>query len=69
LSGLADAYSAARAARVPLVAIGGINLERAEQIAARCDLAAVIAALLPNPSSLEGVTAAARALHAALCGS
>ena len=68
LAGLAEAYAAARAAQVPLVAIGGINLARAEQVAAHCDLAAVIAALIPNPGSLAGVTEAARALHAALGG-
>jgi thiamine-phosphate pyrophosphorylase len=62
LAGLSAAYSAARAAGIPLVAIGGINLERAPIVAAHCDLLAVIAALLPDPSSLEGVTEAARAL-------
>jgi thiamine-phosphate pyrophosphorylase len=68
LAGLAEAYLAARAAAVPLVAIGGIDLLRAEQLARHCDLAAVIGALVPNPPSLEGVTARARALHSALSG-
>ena len=68
LVGLCEAHTAARAARIPLVAIGGIDQERAAQVAAHCELAAVIAALLPNPTSLAGVTDAARALHAALGG-
>jgi thiamine monophosphate synthase len=49
-----------------LVAIGGINLERARQVAEHADLAAVIGALQPERGSLEGVTEAARALHEAL---
>jgi thiamine-phosphate pyrophosphorylase len=68
LLGLAAAYRTARAASIPLVAIGGIDLFRAREVAAHCDLAACIAALRPNPNSLDGVTEAARALHAALGG-
>ncbi len=64
---LAQAHAAARTAGIPLVAIGGITLERAREIASHCELASVIAALQPNPGSLEGVTDATRALHAALC--
>jgi len=63
---LAQAHEIARSAGIPLVAIGGINLERAPQVAEHSDLAAVIAALSPNRGSLEGVTEAAQALHAAL---
>lgn len=63
---LAQAHAAARSAAIPLVAIGGINLERARQVAEHSELAAVIAALSPKRGSLEGVTEAARALHAAL---
>jgi thiamine-phosphate pyrophosphorylase len=69
VTALAAAYVAARAARIPLVAIGGIDFERAQQIAAHCDLAAVIAALQPDPQSLEGVSDRARALQVALGGS
>jgi len=69
LTGLAQAYAAARAADIPLVAIGGIDLARAAQVSADCDLAACIAALLPNPTTLDGVSEAACALHAALGGS
>jgi thiamine-phosphate pyrophosphorylase len=63
---LAEAYALARTARIPLVAIGGINLERSAQIAASCDLAAVIAALHPDRTTLDGVSEAALALQAAL---
>jgi thiamine-phosphate pyrophosphorylase len=63
---LAEAYPATRAAGIPLVAIGGIRLERVPEVAAHCDMAAVIAALQPDKQSLEGVTEAASALHAAL---
>ena len=63
---LARAHAAARTAGIPLVAIGGINLERAREVAPHCELAAVIAALKPMPGSLEGVSDAARALTAAL---
>ncbi|MET0792731.1 MAG: thiamine phosphate synthase [Polyangiaceae bacterium] len=66
LTRLAEAHVRARAAGIPLVAIGGINLERAAQVAPHCELAAVIAALRPEPSSVVGVSEAARALHAAL---
>jgi len=65
---LAEAYPATRAAGIPLVAIGGVNLARARQIAADCDMVAVIAALQPDKQSLDGVSEAARALHAALTG-
>ncbi|HEX7453535.1 MAG TPA: hypothetical protein VF294_14675, partial [Polyangiaceae bacterium] len=61
---LAEAYLATRSAGIPLVAIGGVNLERAREIAAHCDLVAVIAALQPDKHSLEGVSEAASALHA-----
>jgi thiamine-phosphate pyrophosphorylase len=75
--GLALAYGAAQAAGIPLVAIGGITLERAPEIAACADVGAVIAALLPpgdaradagRPVDLADVTARARRLHAALLG-
>jgi len=69
VAGLARAYAAARVAGIPLVAIGGINLARAAQISGDCDLAACIAALLPNPATLDGVSEAACALHATLGGS
>lgn len=63
---LTEAHAAARASDTPLVAIGGINLERASQVAEHCEMAAVIAALQPDRRSLSGVGEAAQALHAAL---
>jgi thiamine-phosphate pyrophosphorylase len=66
LSLLARAHAAAQSAGIPLVAIGGITLERAAQVAQHADLAAVIAALQPNRGSLEGVSEAAQALQVAL---
>jgi thiamine-phosphate pyrophosphorylase len=73
LAGLREAAAAARRVRIPLVAIGGITLERAPEVAQIADAAAVIAGLLPAPiggesnrSLLEGVALRARELHAAL---
>jgi thiamine-phosphate pyrophosphorylase len=73
LAGLREAAIAARRARVPLVAIGGITLERAPEVAQIADAAAVIAGLLPPRSGdaslqgiLEGVSLRARELQAAL---
>jgi len=67
LSMLEEAGRRARAAGVPLLAIGGITLERAPAVAAHAQLGAVISALLPD-AGLSGVTRAAAALHAALGG-
>jgi len=66
LSGLGRAAAIA-SGRVPLVAIGGIDLSRAAQVARHAALGAVIGALLPE-SGLDGVTARAEALHRALGG-
>ncbi|HEV8547513.1 MAG TPA: thiamine phosphate synthase, partial [Polyangiaceae bacterium] len=66
IDGLALAHERARRAGVPLVAIGGLELERASQVAAHCEAAAVIGALLPEQGGLEGVTERAVALSAAL---
>jgi thiamine-phosphate pyrophosphorylase len=65
LDGLAAAAAMARSARVPLVAIGGIDLERAPLVARHADLAAVIGGLLPPDGDF---TERARALHRALGG-
>ena len=54
---------------VPVVAIGGIDLERAPDVAQATHLGAAIAALLPEgvrDEDLAGITERARALHAAL---
>jgi thiamine-phosphate pyrophosphorylase len=73
VAGLSAAYVRARAAGVPLVAIGGITYERASTIVATTDAVAAIAALMPTsvtpaaPGStaelLQEVTARARALQ------
>ncbi|HMI87455.1 MAG TPA: thiamine phosphate synthase [Polyangiaceae bacterium] len=54
---------------LPVVAIGGIDLERAREIGSATHLGAVIAGLLPErleSGSLAAITERARALHAAL---
>jgi thiamine-phosphate pyrophosphorylase len=73
LLGLREASVAASRARIPLVAIGGITLERAGDVAPLADAAAVIGALLPPKQTdqsmlalLEDITARARDLQAAL---
>ncbi len=73
IAGLRLAHRAARGAGVPLVAIGGITLERAGEVAECADAGAVIAALLPKVApgtrvDLADVTARARLLHLALLG-
>lgn len=67
LAGLAAAHERSARAGVPLVAIGGLDLARAPSVAAHAEAAAVIGALLPDESGLEGVTAKARALDHAFC--
>lgn len=66
LAGLAAAHERARAAGIPLVAIGGIDHERSASVAPHAEAAAVIGALLPPSSPLDDVTERARALQAAL---
>jgi len=63
---LAAAAVLARRARVPLVAIGGIDRARLEQAGAHADLVAVIAALLPGDAELGAVAGCARELSAVL---
>jgi thiamine-phosphate pyrophosphorylase len=67
--GLEELTRAAQSCPMPLVAIGGIDLARAPEVARRAPAAAVISALLPDGldgSALEAITERARALHAAL---
>ncbi len=70
--GLRLAALRAREARIPLVAIGGVTLERAPEIREWAHAAAAIHALLPadpaSPKRYEEVTSRALALHAALGG-
>lgn len=69
LDGLRHAARSARAAGVPLVAIGGIDASRALSVVeSGADAGAVIAGLLPDRDDLADVTRRARALHAALGG-
>ncbi len=68
LGALAEVSRRCRAARVPLVAIGGISLERAPQVCDLADAGAVISALLP-PGGVSEVGRAAALLHRALGGS
>jgi thiamine-phosphate pyrophosphorylase len=65
LEGLAIASRRARAAGIPLVAIGGITLGRVGKVAELADAAAVIADLYPEGATLGDVTARARAFQAA----
>ena len=70
LAGLVIASARARQAGATLVAIGGVTLERAPELAKLADASAAIHALLPSSSvsPYEEVTTRARALHAALGG-
>jgi len=65
LAALREAGSRCRAVGVPLVAIGGLTLERAALVAEVADAGALISALLPA-SGLAGVGEAAARLHACL---
>ncbi|WP_437726603.1 thiamine phosphate synthase [Sorangium sp. So ce861] len=73
LEGLASLRATVERARpgLPVVAIGGISLERARDVGPLCSAASIIAALLPEPGAppsraLEEVSARARALNEAL---
>lgn len=67
ISGLRDAGLRARDSGVPLVAIGGIDVARASDVASHAALGAVIRGLLP-PEGLVGVSARAEELGRALGG-
>jgi thiamine-phosphate pyrophosphorylase len=64
LAELGHAAERARAANVPLVAIGGIDQERAVEIAKLGVIAAVIGALLPEAGTSESVSARAQRFQA-----
>ena len=64
--GLAGLERAARAAGVPLVAIGGVDLERAPEVGRLGAIGAVIAALIPEGADLDLVEGRALALDAVL---
>jgi thiamine monophosphate synthase len=74
VTALRDAHERARMAKVPLVAIGGITVERAQELVGLADCVAVIGALVPSAQSalqtrrartdaLRDVTARARAFQ------
>lgn len=65
LDGLRHAVRLARGAGVPLVAIGGITLANAPDVAQIADAAAVIADLYPEGATLRDVTERARAFQQA----
>lgn len=62
LEGLERAHALARSAGVPLVAIGGIDLERARLAKGHAELVAVIGAVMPQAGALDEVEASAREL-------
>ena len=66
LDALARARERARAVEIPLVAIGGIDRERAAAIARLDVLGAVIGALVPEDGELDRVTELARELEQTL---
>jgi thiamine-phosphate pyrophosphorylase len=68
VDGLRAAAMLARRAGVPLVAIGGITLGLAPDLAPFVDACAVIGDLFPEGATLADVTARARELHVALGG-
>ncbi|MBL8611147.1 MAG: thiamine phosphate synthase [Myxococcales bacterium] len=69
LDDLRTAADLARRARIPLVAIGGITLERAPEVGRLTPVAAVIGDVLAAGASESSITARARALGSALAGS
>lgn len=66
LTGLARAHELSLVAKVPLVAIGGLDLERAALAGAHAEVVSVIGALLPAAAGLEAVTERALALQRAV---
>ena len=69
LERLRAAVERARARGVPVVAIGGVSLDRTAEVSRVSDAAAVISDLLPpEGGSLEDVARRASSLHAALMG-
>lgn len=66
LEGLRQASRVARAAGVPLVAIGGITLPRAHELVDLADACAVIGDLYPPGATLADVVERARAFQTAL---
>jgi thiamine-phosphate pyrophosphorylase len=68
LAGLREAARATLAARIPLVAIGGIDIDHATEIAPLADAGAVIRGLVDGVCDMSEVADRARLLHDALSG-
>ncbi len=66
LAGLETAAQLARAANIPLVAIGGITCDNVAAVATSADWVAVIGALVPKSGGLDGVAVCANQLNAAI---
>jgi thiamine-phosphate pyrophosphorylase len=56
-----------RAAGIPLVAIGGIDVDSAREVREHAEYISVISALIAEDGTLATVTRRARALHALIC--
>lgn len=56
ISGLVTAARLARAAQIPLVAIGGIHRARIAEVAEYADLVAMIGALVPDTGRIDDIT-------------
>jgi thiamine-phosphate pyrophosphorylase len=68
LAALAEATRLAALAHTPLVAIGGVDLAHAPEVAAAADAAAIIRGLVTGVHDLRGAADRARLLHEALGG-
>ena len=68
IEGLQQASTKARDARIPLVAIGGITLERAARVAEFAELGATISALLSKGVGPRDIVEQARRLHSTFGG-
>jgi len=68
ISGLVVAARLARAAQIPLVAIGGISLDRLREVAPHADYIAMIGALVPNSCRINDVAAHVARISAELAG-
>lgn len=66
ISDLVAAARLARAAQIPLVAIGGVSRERLRDVAPHADLVAMISALVPDSGHLNDVTAHVARINAEL---
>jgi len=64
---LREAQQIGNRTQIPVVAIGGITLERAKQLRNWAEYAAVIAALIPKDGRLPTATRLAEEFHATLC--